>query len=182
MPGELTLILHSLFTHTTHHKEKDPINLFFFNNGRASIVEYRLRHSLQLEWRSPTLSHKQLAYVGDSSEGARADWKLRDVDLELPLGMPIIGTRRHLRLFEGYDPDPLYGYWCIGSIHLEHLGLGHVVDSWEEPRDFLGDLFMSRSLSEQSFIGDVYMKAESHAGVYQGRPFDGLILCVEILS
>lgn len=68
---------------------------------------------------------------------------------------------------------PAFGTYCLGAVHREHLGGGHIVTGWREPQEFLETYFGALS----PLVVRIDLGA---SGWYQGYYFDGDVTFIQL--
>lgn len=171
----------------------DPVNLLFFGNASAeNVARYLMglscRWHLYRHWRETTFSHQALAFIDDRDYGGKADWVAPTPRGGLELGRPL-PARLHMRIFESFaDAHPVYGKWCIGAVHQEHVSFlrpgkrwaDHSVSSWLAPRGFLHGCFIRHPAVAGLRVERMDWFEVGNEGDYQGVWFDGRILKVKL--
>lgn len=140
----------------------DPVNLIFLG-ASAPLVSYILRREVRPGWH-------------------RTGWGRGMADLSLG---QLFGKRRHIRIYTGLGPppDPAWSdhdIWSVATVHLEHLDRqrrNHIIDSWNEPRDYVRDAF-ARWAKDR--LGEVFTIDLGGGGRYHGQTFDGAVTVIEL--
>lgn len=143
---------------------KDPVNVVFYNNGRAVDVDTALRTKTPYTW--PYAAGSSLyGYIDDTAHGGTAYWKTQDLQHEYG---SFWTTRYHIREYDGnYDNHSGgYRFWTMGGVHYEQWnGSGHTVLSWEDAEYFL----VENNFRGQSFVNSVGYVNIGNSGTYQGQ-------------
>jgi len=142
---------------------KDPINIVFYDDGRASEVELKIDSNAPHGWKN-AWGWAQYVYVDETSHGGTAHWQSNNFQLEEG---DYFDTRCHLRIFDGGNSDyDSFKYWSIGAVHKETWnGSDHTLDpnAWET-----SELHLKSDLSSTSGILSVGTINLSNSGDYQG--------------
>lgn len=143
---------------------KDPINIVFYNDGRASEAELKIDSNAPHGWKN-AWGATQYVYVDETSHGGSAHWQSNNFQLEEG---SYFGTRQHLRIFDGGNSaHDSFKYWSVGATHKETWnGSGHtlVSNAWETSESHL-----KSDLSSTSGILSVGTINLSNSGYYQGH-------------
>lgn len=140
----------------------DPVNLIFLGADAAEIGRL-LRRELHPAWH-------------------RMGWARGVADLALGR---MWTCRRHIRIYDclSLPPDPAWCHhsaWSVATAHLEHFDRrrrNHLIDSWNEPRDYL---VQAISALGPDRIGQISTIDLGGAGSYYGRDFDGRVAVIAI--
>jgi hypothetical protein len=142
---------------------KDPINIVFWHDGRASEAKSKIDYNAPHSWHG-ALGGTQYVYVDETSHGGTAHWQSNNFQLEEG---SYFDTRYHLRIFNGGNSNhDSFKYWSIGAVHKETWnGSGHtlVSNAWETSESHL-----KSDLDSTSGILSVGTINLSNSGFYQG--------------
>jgi len=142
---------------------KDPINMVFKGDGRASEVKSKIDYNAPHSWHSAA-GWTQYAFIDETSHGGSAYWQSNNFQLE----EGDWDDRYHLRIFNGGDDSHgEFDYWSIGAVHRETWsGTQHVLysDGWE-----IAESHLKSDLSSTSGILSVGSMWLANSGTY-GSP------------
>jgi hypothetical protein len=159
---------------TNRGKIKDPINLLFVGDGRASRVAEYLRSATKPRWSTlgRGLSTPLRAGIHDDSPDPERRW--RPPTAELSLGAFTGTTKFHIRIYQCATPDSKHGTWSIAAAHLEYFSIRsetiHVPYSWEAAQALVVDMLRDWSAFKGSIDEDY-----GGAGAYQQVRFNGMV-------
>ena len=153
------------FVTRTRNPPYDPVNLVFYGKASSAHVSRLLRRRLRPRWHRYGLGR----WVAD-----------------LALGASLWGQRRHIRVYDCLpgDEDPAgqpLGTWSVATAHLEHFDLRrrtHLIDSWNEPREYLKAALAALG---PGYVGKITDADHGAAGWYHGRWFDGVVTFIELV-
>jgi hypothetical protein len=120
----------------------------------------------------------QRMYIYDAANGGADGWRNQTYQLQRDGGL--CGTPRyHVRLFQGFVPDPHgFGTWTAGGAH--HDGWLHVPDGWESAETAVRNSFTNVS-GAPFFVGRVWSVSLNNAGTLQGQYNDGVATYIELI-
>lgn len=125
------------------HTPSDPINLIFWNEGKADEVYAKLANYFIPPWHDVEIcSEPQYTYVDNGSFGGYKGW----IRVAYSLANCVcLGFRKrcHIRLFDCVDREPKqFGNFAVANIHYEEASvLTHKVKDWDRSQQFIDCLF-----------------------------------------
>jgi hypothetical protein len=188
----------STMSYDARLQPKDPVSVVFMGNSNADFVyRYLIDLCAHRQGCPPSLfqDDKGGGASGNNYEcSASTQWVLMGNAGETPELRPstravmksgdqcLVGDRDHMRIFGAATANDVFGDWSVATPHYEHwTGTFHVVGSWTSARDvFTSTVKPSFGDGSGPSVSYREMFSWQSSGLFQGVPFDGIGVAIEL--
>lgn len=170
---------------TNDNSVREPINLVFWWEGDAAVVNHHFINDLDNGWYNCAgQGFNKYAFVEDNHFGGHSEkWELQNYQV---CAGSYFGTRYHVRIFDGYYDPHTRRHWSIAAAHLEVFECGwfscwHRVTSWD-----IAESYVSNDFADESFVASMqswYLGNSGYFGDRDPQPYNnGYATAIELTS